>query len=127
MHVTPQDAEKNAIASHKHHAFIQLEQLARQLHYGGINIWSETDEGETIYHVEAGPKHVTGRELEYAILRAVGKMPLRTCQKCKQDRDINCFVRRGNSPDGYGNLCNLCNRNKSRASLALDDVGKRPR
>lgn len=125
MHVTPQDAEKSAHASHKHHAFAQLEQLARQLQYGGINIWSDIDDGEVTYHVEYKDKHVTGRDLEYAILRAVGKMPMRTCQQCKRDRDINCFVRRANSPDGFGNLCNICNRLKSRASLALHDVSER--
>ena len=125
MHATPAVLEKTVENSHHNHAFRQLALLAKSLPYGGINLWVDQDEGETTYHIEYGDKHYSGTELEWAILRAVGRMPSRPCQKCKKDREINCFVRRSNSEDGFGNLCNVCNRNKSRTPLALHDVSER--
>ena len=126
MHATPAVLEKSVETSHHNHAFRQLELLLKSLPYGGVNLWAETDEGETVYHLEHGAKHYTGTELEWAILRAVGRMPTRTCQSCERDREINCFVRRSKSADGFGNLCNICNRLKSRASHALHDVSEGP-
>jgi hypothetical protein len=125
MHATPMHLEKSVETSHHNHAFRQLEQLLKSLSYSGVNLWAETDEGETVFHIEHGTKHVTGTQLEWAILRAVGKMPSRSCQNCGKEREINCFVRRSKSEDGFGNLCNICNRLKSRASHALYNVSER--
>jgi hypothetical protein len=104
-------------------ALSALAELAQRHGVTGITIWFSEDDvapavREKIYTVEAGTQHVSDRNLMYALLRSVDRMPTQRCvchfHVGPRDLPINQFSRRADRPSGFHYYCNHCNRESVR-------------